>query len=278
MDIGLARTFITVAQTGSFVAAANQLHVSQTTITARIKNLERQVQCTLLTRNKSGAHLSESGRRLLPYAHQLVQTWESAVRDLPVPQESTQTITIGCEQSLWNPLLSEWVGSIRQANKLVAVRVVISDYTMLNRDTKAGLIDIAIVHLPVYSNSLGIEHLVDEKLILVGTSTDANYVYVDWGDDFKRQHNLAFPELIENHTYFNYGPAALQYIIKEGGRGYFRTRVINRYLKSALLKKIDSAPEFSYPVYLIYRKPVIENIEDYINPLKELAVRTNNWF
>lgn len=278
MDIVLARTFITVAQTGSFIAAAAQLHVSQTTITARVKRLERQIRCTVLVRNKSGAHLTENGRRLLPYAHQLIQTWESAVRDLPLPLEATQTITIGCEQSLWNPLLSEWVSSIRQENQHLAVRVVVGDYTMLNRDTKAGLIDIAIVHLPIYSNNLGIEHLVDEKLILVSTSSCAEYVYVDWGDDFRKQHDLAFPELIESHTYFNYGPAALQYLLKKGGQGYFRTRVVNRYLQDASLNKVDDAPEFSYPVYVIYRKPVVANIDHYVHELKELTSKTLNWF
>ena len=40
MDIELARTFLAVTRYGSFIAAAEHLCVTQTTVTARIKNLE----------------------------------------------------------------------------------------------------------------------------------------------------------------------------------------------------------------------------------------------
>ena len=40
MDLELARTFLAVVHNGSFVAAAERLHVTQTTVTARIQNLE----------------------------------------------------------------------------------------------------------------------------------------------------------------------------------------------------------------------------------------------
>ena len=55
MDIDLARTFLEIVRTGSFVAAAERLHVTQTTITARVQNLEQQLDCRLFVRNRAGA-------------------------------------------------------------------------------------------------------------------------------------------------------------------------------------------------------------------------------
>ncbi|MDX9875738.1 MAG: LysR family transcriptional regulator, partial [Spongiibacteraceae bacterium] len=55
MDIDLARTFLSVVRCGSFIAAAEQLHVTQTTVTARIHNLEGQLGCRLFVRNRGGA-------------------------------------------------------------------------------------------------------------------------------------------------------------------------------------------------------------------------------
>ncbi|HEY9268731.1 MAG TPA: LysR family transcriptional regulator [Methylotenera sp.] len=46
MDINLIRTFIEITKTGSFISAAERLHVTQTTVTARIHTLEDQLcQC-----------------------------------------------------------------------------------------------------------------------------------------------------------------------------------------------------------------------------------------
>ena len=40
MDINLARTFLMVAETGSFIDAARKMNVTQSTVSARIKSLE----------------------------------------------------------------------------------------------------------------------------------------------------------------------------------------------------------------------------------------------
>ena len=66
----------------SLVEAAERLHVTQTTITARVQNLEQQLDCRLFVRNRAGARLTADGEVFVAYANQLVQTWEAAQRDL----------------------------------------------------------------------------------------------------------------------------------------------------------------------------------------------------
>jgi DNA-binding transcriptional LysR family regulator len=58
MDTELARTFLAVVSAGNFVAAAERLHVSQSTVSTRIHTLEEQLRCTLFVRNKAGATLT----------------------------------------------------------------------------------------------------------------------------------------------------------------------------------------------------------------------------
>jgi len=43
MDIELARTFLEIVSTGSFIKAADRLHVAQTTVSARVRLLEQQL-------------------------------------------------------------------------------------------------------------------------------------------------------------------------------------------------------------------------------------------
>ena len=55
MDIELARTFLQIVRSGSLVAAAEHLHLTQTAISARVQNLESQLNCKLFVRN-AGKH------------------------------------------------------------------------------------------------------------------------------------------------------------------------------------------------------------------------------
>jgi len=61
MDITLAKTFLAIAESGSFNDAADRLHVTQSTISSRIKTLEDLLGKSLLERSKSGAKLTPAG-------------------------------------------------------------------------------------------------------------------------------------------------------------------------------------------------------------------------
>ena len=64
MDITLARTFLDIVSAGSFVAAAQRLHVTQTAVSARVRTLEEQVGARLFVRNKAGATSTSTHRPL----------------------------------------------------------------------------------------------------------------------------------------------------------------------------------------------------------------------
>ena len=58
MDIDLARTFLEVVACGNFVGAAEQLNVTQSTVSMRIRSLEQQLGRSLFERSKAGASLT----------------------------------------------------------------------------------------------------------------------------------------------------------------------------------------------------------------------------
>jgi DNA-binding transcriptional LysR family regulator len=118
-----------------------------------------------------------------------------------------------------------------------------------------GTLDIAIVHRVEYAPGFQVEQLLEEKLILVATAQgDKPYVYVDWGPEFRKQHDSVMPGHSRSALTIDFGPLALQYLLQHGGSGYFRTRVVSSYLEDGQLLRVAEAPEFTYPVYLIYNK------------------------
>ncbi|SDK57048.1 transcriptional regulator, LysR family [Methylophilus rhizosphaerae] len=253
MDITLARTFLEIIQSGSFIAAAERLHVTQTTITTRIKTLEELLGCQLFVRNRSGAKLTDNGIRFTAYAQQLVQTWHAARRDLPLPEGTANSITIGGEISLWNPLLLQWFNFLRVEIPSIAIRVEVSEAATLHKQLEGGVMDAALVHRPDYWSGMQIEELLEEKLIMVRSSQNPQpYIYIDWGDYFKQQHDSALVEFTKPGLSINLGPLALNHILEHGGSGYFRSRVVQTYIENGELEKVETAPEFSYPIYLMY--------------------------
>jgi DNA-binding transcriptional LysR family regulator len=85
METELVRTFLAIVSSGSFVRAADHLHVSQTTVSARIRTLEDQLRRRLFIRNKAGASLTPAGAQFLRHAPALVQLWERARHQVAVP-------------------------------------------------------------------------------------------------------------------------------------------------------------------------------------------------
>ena len=78
MDIDQAKTFLAITANGSFLEAAKQLHLTQSTVSARIQRLEDELGTRLFVRNRAGASLTPAGRRFFEYAKRLVLTAEQA--------------------------------------------------------------------------------------------------------------------------------------------------------------------------------------------------------
>jgi DNA-binding transcriptional LysR family regulator len=127
-----------------------------------------------------------------------------------------------------------------------------------------GVLDIAVMYAPHHHPGLKIELLFDEKLVLVttdptastrldaDTAVRADYVHVDWGEDFALNHSVTFPEATNPGLFVGLGPLALDYILQAGGTGYFRMRAVQLYLENGRLQQVRDAPEFSYPAYVVF--------------------------
>jgi DNA-binding transcriptional LysR family regulator len=256
MDIELARTFVEIVSTGSFIKAAERLNVAQTTVSARVRLLEQQLGRPLFVRNKAGAALTPAGEQFLRYAPSFVQLWQRARQQVAVPKGHRAVLTVGSEVSLWQPLLFEWVRMMRRSHPDIALRVHVDVPQDLIAHVAAGLVDIAIMYAPQHRPGLEVDLLLEEELVLVTTSLesyradDPQYVHVEWGPDFSLHHGVSFPDIMPSLV-SNLGPLALGYVLLEGGSGYFRMRAVQQYLESGQLHLVPGAPHFSFPVYAV---------------------------
>jgi DNA-binding transcriptional LysR family regulator len=212
------------------------------------------VACQLFVRNRSGARLTVEGERFVAYATTLVQTWECAKAEMKLPRGRESRLRIGAETSLWNPVLSNWVSWLQQSCPSVAVNTDVSDAKTLLTKLEKGFLDAAIVHRPNYFSGFMVEQLLEEKLVHVQVPNKFTpNLFVDWGPEFKAQYDAALPQPRQAAFTFNLGPLALRVMLDGGGNGYFRTRVVEPHLRSGELERVADSPEFTHPVYLVYR-------------------------
>ena len=257
MDTEWARTFLTVVATGSFVRAAERLHVTQSTVSARVRALEEQLGARLFVRNKSGATLTPAGRQFHKHATTLVRTVDLAHQDAGIAQGFRAVLTVGGRFALWVELLLKWMVEMRERAPDVSLRAEI--------DVEAGLMsrlvdrsmDIGVMYTPESRPGLTVEFLLEEQLVMVSTETQRrnageDYVYVDWGPEFHVKHSLSFPELGTPVLVVGIAWLGLQYILSNGGSGHFPMRLVKPYIETGQLHQVADAPVFALPAYMVY--------------------------
>ena len=170
MDISVARTFLEVVKTGSFVNAAANLNLTQTAVSARIRSLEMQLDRPMFIRNKAGARLTPAGEQFFRFATSLVQVWERARKAVALPPGRDTVVTIGAEPSLWSPLLGHWLLWMRRECPGMAVSTRIASAERLMGQVQEGSLDVAVLYAAPRRPGVIAELLFEEKLVLVQTT------------------------------------------------------------------------------------------------------------
>jgi DNA-binding transcriptional LysR family regulator len=266
MDINVARTFLEVVKTGSFVSAAANLHVTQTAVSARIRVLEEQLDRKVFIRNKAGARLTPAGEQFFRFATSLVQIWDRARRSVAIAPGQEMVVTIGAELSQWNPLMRHWLIWMRHECPEIAISASIDSADRLMEQVQEGALDVAILYAAPAKPGVVAELLFEEKLVLVRTTnTDRplgpeDQVDVDWGEEFAVSYHAAFPDSAPGVVSISYGPLALDFVLARGGSGYFRMAAVRKLIEEGRLAMVPDSPEFSYSAYMVHSTRADESV------------------
>lgn len=149
MDTLTLKTFVQVAQDGSFSQAAERLHISQPAVSKRIANLEAQLQAKLLDRVGRQIMLTDAGLALLPYAEQTLITLEDARRRLSqLHSEVHGALRIGTSHHIGLHRLPPVLREFSQRYPQVELDIQFMDSEQACDAVLAGSLEIGIVTLP----------------------------------------------------------------------------------------------------------------------------------
>jgi DNA-binding transcriptional LysR family regulator len=260
-DIQLASTFLEVVASGSFIGAAERLRISQAAVSMRVQALEAQLGCTLFNRGRGGARLTPAGRKFQRYAVTMKQVWDQALLDVGLPSSFSGQVRVGGHYSLWRHFLLRWLGWMRvHQGAALALRTEAHGSETLMRLLSDGMLDVGVLFAPQQLAGFVIERLFKETLLLVATTPDSSgpadpgYLFVDWGPQFQKFHITHFPKLALPGLQTNLGAFAVEHILEEGGAGYFPEPVVQPFLRTGRLHRVNGAPGYDTPIYAVYRE------------------------
>lgn len=257
MDIEFARTFLAVAAAGNFVGAATRLHITQSTVSARIQTLEARMGARLFRRGHGGAELTAAGQRFLRHAKTLVRTLEQARHDVSLPSGFSGGLTLSGRSALWEDFLPRWVEWMRAEVPDVSLRLELGFEENIMQGLVQGIVDIGVMYTPERRPGLAVEHLFDESMVLVSSKPDhpwpdPDYIHVDWGAEFHGQFGDRFPNLETPARIANIGWIALHLIRSRGGSAYLPLRTVRAALAQGQLWRVHESPLLTLPAYMVF--------------------------
>ncbi len=123
MDTKNLTTFIYVAELRSFTKAADRLGYSQSTVSFQIKQLETELACQLFERINHTVQLTEKGREVLEYAHQVSQMTRE-LKDSMKEDTASGYIRLAMADSLCTSLLSRDFLHFRELYPNIALKII----------------------------------------------------------------------------------------------------------------------------------------------------------
>ena len=172
--INFHRLFIfhTVAQFCSFTRAAGALNISQPAVSIQVKELERSLETTLLSRMRTGVVLTDTGEVVFEYTKRIFSLAEEmtfAVQDIAGLRAGR--LTIGSSSTPGEYILPLAIGIFRQRYPNVEVSLSISNTQAVVEQILSRDLDLGMAGAPVDAQGLVSFPYVKDEVVIVASPT-----------------------------------------------------------------------------------------------------------
>lgn len=168
MELRHLRYFIALAGSLNFTRAAERLHVTQSTLSHQIRQLEDEVGTPLFDRIGKRVSLTEAGDEFLHHAQRALREIDAGLGALRQdPQAVTGQLRIGATHTFNLGFIPDCVASFQQRHPRVRVRVEELAADQIALHLQQGALDLGIAYRPSAPGALQFEPLYNEEMVLV---------------------------------------------------------------------------------------------------------------
>jgi DNA-binding transcriptional LysR family regulator len=260
VDIEQLKTFLEVGRMRNFRKAAENLYISPSAVSARVRQLEQTLGLSLFRRDRQKVNLTPAGERFERHARFILGAWERAHEEVALSEQVDKRLVIAGLASLWEMFLQNWLNGIHCSAPLIGLRAEASTAKRIVQKLEQGVIDLGFLYEPPQLRDMVIQEVRDVSLIMVSNQKDQkvadalaeDYVRVDWSTSFSSLHQSHFPQRPIAAVRANVGSIALSLVENCGGAAYLPESLVADRLEQHTLYRVAEAPEISLKAYAVF--------------------------
>lgn len=173
MELRVLRYFLTVAKEQNFTKAAEQLHITQPTLSRQLAALEDELGTTLFHRGSRNLTLTEDGLLLKRRALEILDLEDKIIDEIKGTEgELEGVITVGCGEFAAVEILAQIIGKFRKNYPRVQIVIHTGTADTIREMLNKGLVDIGLFLEPVNTENLEYIRLADSDHWIVGMRPD----------------------------------------------------------------------------------------------------------
>lgn len=279
MDTELLKTFVEVNRTRHFGKAAEHLFLTQSAVSARIRQLEQTLGVQLFTRMRNNVGLTPQGERLLRHAESMLNAWTRARQEIAASVGASSTLAVGGVPGLWDSYLEAWLLALDRQFPEHAISAEAHTAEVLQRRVRECTLDLGFAFELPQLAGLTVRALAGIRLILVTTHAgvgtaqaleNGDYVVVDWGTGFALRHARAFADCPAPRLRFDLGRLARTFLLARGGSAYLPEAMVAADLAERRLSRVEGAPTMQCDACAYFNPDAsqAERIDSLLDPLQ----------
>jgi len=169
MNLHHLETFVKIIELKSFTKAAEELHLTQPTVSKQMVDLERFFQVRLIDRTKRSVALTKAGEMLLDYAKGFISLKKEAVEAMAAFRGLKRgTLRLGASSIPGVYILPPMLKAFKERYGGVDLSLVLSDSTEITAKVESGDVDVGFVGSKEETNKVAYKSFLEDSIVFIG--------------------------------------------------------------------------------------------------------------
>jgi len=256
MQIELIETFLDLCETQSFNQTADRLGVTQSTVSGRIKSLEKTVGRRLFQRSRSGTALTTEGLRFAPHARSLRHAWVTALNATRDSAMAGVTMRIGLQHDLIGLAINGLIEAFQTAMPNADFYFEADYSAQICADLASGAQDIGVLFTPKTHPDIHFHALGEIDYVMVSTDTVTlaavapdRYILANYAPAFAHTHAALLPGLTRVPLSIGQNAAMVDLLTSLSGTAYVLRHSAAVLVGTGTCQYVGDAPRISQPIF-----------------------------
>ncbi len=250
MDTELLKTFLEIQRTRHFAKAAENLYLTPSAVSFRVRQLESALGESLFLRERNNIRLTPAGERLVPHAESMLLAWQRAQQEVGLNEQFSAQVAVAAPANVWDAYLRNALIFLYRQKADLVLRSEVLQAADIARRVLEHSYDIGIAFEAPNIERLHRHKLLDLELILVASEPDLSvetamqqgYIKVDWGTAFNNEHARCFGAQPSPRMSTASATLAKQLLLETGGSAYLPRHLVQKALDQQRLFGVPNAP------------------------------------